>query len=418
VYNVLLTFELRWPTLAACVVASGCCGVAYAWSVYLKPMAAAHGWSGGAVSLSYTALMSTAAVMALVAGWALQHVRPRTLMLIGGALLGLGVLGLGSARSLPAMYTCAGVAGVGLGTVYPGATMANLIRHFPDRPGLASGLLTAGAGVGGMILGPLSVALIRSAGLTWTLAVLGASFVVIVAACSRIVETAPARDAVAATPRSRDPAADGPELADVDWRRMLRLPRFYLLLTVFLLGTTSGALVISQAAPIVQDTVSATARAAGVAVTYLSLGMILGKLGWGWLCDLIGRHAVLVLMFVVAVTGLLVMIAATSYAPLVAGLSAVALCYGGFVSVIRPFTAEAFGHEHLPVNFGVMFLSLGGAAYAGPQLGALVAETGGGYSLAFIVAAAVSALGLLLAGIYVVVADRELRRRRPAPDHV
>ena len=159
----------RWVTLAACFAASACAGFGYAWSVYLKPMAAANGWSGADVSLSYAALMSTAAAMPLVSGWALKYVRPRSLLLIGGALFGLGIVALGSAESLALMYGFAVVAGIGLGTVYPGATMANLIRYFPDRGGFASGFLTAGAGIGGMVWAPVAVWLIDEYGLPWAL---------------------------------------------------------------------------------------------------------------------------------------------------------------------------------------------------------------------------------------------------------
>ena len=87
----------RWATLAACFAASACAGFGYAWSVYLKPMAAAHGWSGADVSLSYAALMSTAAAMPLVSGWALKYVRPRDLLLIGGAFCSASA----SSRSAP-----------------------------------------------------------------------------------------------------------------------------------------------------------------------------------------------------------------------------------------------------------------------------------------------------------------------------
>ena len=198
---------------------------------------------------------------------------------------------------------------------------------------------------------------------------------------------------------------------------MLRSPVFYLLAPLFVMGTLSGTLVIGQGAPIVEDTVGASSAAAAAAVTWLALGMVIGKVAWGWVSDRIGRPAVLVLLFVVALAALLLMIAAGSYAPLVLGMAAIASCYGGFVAVMGPVTADAFGTRHLGVNYGVMFLSIAVAAVAGPQLGALAAEAGGGdYTVAFVVAAVISACGLATAaGYFVVLRARPRPRGRARP---
>jgi MFS transporter, OFA family, oxalate/formate antiporter len=397
----------RWVTLAACVAASVFMGFGYTWSVYLKPMAAAEGWSSADVALSYTALMSTAAAMAIASGWALRYLQPRTLVLLGGVLLGLGVAALGSVHSLGAMYGFAFVAGMGMGIIYPGATMANLIRFFPDRGGFASGFLTAGAGIGGMLWGPVAVLTIEQYGLSWALRIMGASFFVAVAICSRLIATAP--EGFTPAGWSAPPARQAALRAEQkDWRRMLRTPVFYLLFALFLMGTVSGMLVIGQGAPIVEDTLGASARAAGVAVTLLALGMVLGKVAWGWLSDRVGRPAVLVLLFVVATAALLVMTGASSYGPLVLGMSTVAFCYGGFVAVMGPVTADAFGVRHLGVNFGIVFLSVAVAAYVGPQLASRVAEASGGdYTVAFVVAAAISGAGLLAAAGHLALARRK-----------
>jgi OFA family oxalate/formate antiporter-like MFS transporter len=404
----------RWVTLAACFTASACAGFGYAWSVYLKPMAAAHGWSGSDVSLSYAALMSTAAAMPLVSGWALKYVRPRTLLLVGGALSGLGIVALGSAESLGALYGFALVAGAGLGTVYPGATMANLIRYFPDRGGFASGFLTAGAGIGGMVWAPVAVWLIGQYGLPWALRAMGLAFFVAIAACSRLVGTAPDGYAPAGWSAPARLAA-GEDALQKDWRGMLRSPAFFLLAPLFVMGTLSGTLVIGQGAPIVEDTVGASPQAAAAAVTYLALGMVVGKVAWGWVSDRIGRPAVLVLLFVVALAALLLMIGSASYAPLVLGMAAIASCYGGFVAVMGPVTADAFGVRHLGVNFGMMFLSIAVAAVVGPQLGAVVAQTSGGdYTVAFVVAAVISAVGLAAAAGYLVRGRRRAAIDSPA----
>lgn len=75
----------------------------------------------------------------------------------------------------------------------------------------------------------------------------------------------------------------------------------------------------------------------------------------------------------------------------------VGLCYGGFMSMIASITADVFGAKHLPINFGIMFLAYGIAAFVGPRMAAVVKMINNGdYSLAFMIATAFCGVGLLL----------------------
>ncbi len=78
----------RWIALAACVAASLCAGIGYAWSVFQKPLAEGAGWSTADIALSFTALLGAGAIASIVAGKAQQYVKPRTVILVGGALIG------------------------------------------------------------------------------------------------------------------------------------------------------------------------------------------------------------------------------------------------------------------------------------------------------------------------------------------
>ena len=107
-------------------------------------------------------------------------------------MLAAGTILLSFATSPGTLYAFAFVAGVG-GMTYPGATMSNLMRFFPDRRGMASGVLTGGFGLGAVIWGPATVALIDWIGYQWTLRVLGVLFFLIVTFCSRLLTVAPDR---------------------------------------------------------------------------------------------------------------------------------------------------------------------------------------------------------------------------------
>jgi OFA family oxalate/formate antiporter-like MFS transporter len=384
-------------------------GFGYAWSVLLKPLAGGMGWSAADVSLSFTALMTMGAVAAIVVGKAQQCMQPRTLTLIGGALFGVGMVSLGSVHSLGGLYAFAALAGLGMGTVYPGGTMSNAIRFFPDRRGLASGLLTAGYGLGAVVWAPVAVLLIDAYGLSWAFRILGAVFFVIVAACSVMVRTAPEGYAPAGRTPPQETTRIG-RVADLNWTAMMRTQQFAFLSSLFVVGSLSGMMVIGHASPIAQEILKISPTAAGAVVSYLALGMVLGKVVWGIVSDRIGRNAVFGVLFVIATVALLVLSSTSVYVTVVLCVAAVGLCYGGFLSLMGPVTADAFGATYLGVNFGIMFFTVAISAFLGPRVAAMVTDRNGGdYSIAFIIAAVINIMGLALLVCHVL-----LTRRRAA----
>ena len=416
----------RWVTLAASTAAAMCCGFYYAWSVLAIPMMDTNGWTSAEVSLAFTIIVAMPAVCTLLAGKLLQYISPRTLLLMGGVVLGAGTILLSFADSLPLLYLFAFVAGVG-GMTYPGSTMSNLMTFFPDRRGMASGVLTSGFGMGAILWAPVTVLLLDLIGYQWSLRVLGVLFIIVIALCSRLVTVAPVGYSPRGWPRvtaavTSDAAAVGataagagatgvtvgaPGVAALDWKAMLCTLRFWLLAPIFVLGLISGLMVTAHASPIAQQMLGISPDAAGAFVSYLALGMVIGKVGWGMLSDRFGRVPVVLTILVLAVVALLVLWQAGSYLPVVGGVFVVGLCYGGFLALIGPVTLDAFGPRHFPVNFGIMFLSVAVGAYAGPRLAATVAEANdGAYEQAFLVAALLTLVALVLATVYATITWR------------
>ena len=400
----------RWVTLISCLIASLCAGFGYSVERPSETHRGDFDWSASAVSLSFTVLIVFAASTSIFVGKALQYLRPRTCSCCGRRFSEPASPASASSTPWDALRP---IHGLGC------RPRDHLSRGHHDQPdplfprkrGLASGLLAAGYGIGPVVWAPTTVALIGHFGLMWSLRLIGALFFVVVALCSRLVSTAPLDYAPAGWAPKVARTSQAQAAEDKDWKGMLKTPVFWVLAILFTIGTTSGLMVIGHASPIAQDVLGISPGAASAVVSYLAIGMVAGKIGWGVLSDRIGRYPVFVAMLVVAAIALLVMWRGTPISLSCLGICAVGLCYGGFLALMGPVTAETFGNKNLGINFGIMFLTVAIAAYAGPRLATAVYEANGGdYSWAFIIAAIISVAGLLLVVAYTLLA----RRRAPA----
>lgn len=385
----------RWFFLAACIVINICIGFGYAWSVFQKPLMLQFQWDATAVSLGFSIIMGMSAVPQALAGKAQDYLAPRQIILIGGLIFGLGVTGLGFVHSLGQLYAGGALVGLGIGVVYPG-TVANMVRFFPERRGLAAGLLAAGMGSGAIVIAPLATIMIEAVGVLATLQIFGAVFLVTISGLSRLIQTAPeGYKPVAGEQQSKNTTLTGNEK---NWREMLSDPLFYLIAGIFIFGASAGIMIMGHASPIAQKILGISPREASVIVGCIAFANTLGRVFWGGLSDKAGRYTVLIAMFVILGLALLMLARVSSYAAVLATLMVVGMCYGGFMGMMASVTADAFGTRHLGVNFGIMFLTLGAASVIGPRLAAVIAQNNNGeYSQAFLFAVAFSVIGVMLA---------------------
>lgn len=146
-----------------------------------------------------------------------------------------------------------------------------------------------------------------------------------------------------------------------------------------------------------QEILNITPVAAAAIVSVLAIAMTLGKKAWGVISDKIGRYPVIILLLVLGGAAMACMTMVNSYTPFVCVTIVIGFCYGGFLSVMAPLTADLFGSKNLPINYGLMFLTVAIAAFVGPRLASVVTEANNGsYSSAFSIAALLNFTGLIL----------------------
>lgn len=400
----------RWLVLTSSVIINVCIGSNYAWSVFQKPLIDAFHWSTSATSLVFTISSGVIPLAMIVAGNIQDKIGPRKVICFGGLCFGAGVIGAGFTDSLGVLYSTYGIiGGIGIGTTYA-CTVANTVKLFPDRRGLASGLVAAGFGSGAALFAPLSASLIDSYGVLTTFKILGIGYLVLIPVLALFIRAAPPGYVPPGwTPpaKSNNPTT----AADKNWKQMLSDPKFYLLWCVYALGTLSGLMIIAHASPFGQEIIKITPQTAAIAISILALANTGGRIFWGWVSDKVGRYNTVVMMFLLGGIAMLILPEISGLIAFVAVLVIIGLCFGGFMGIYPSITADTFGPKNLGMNYGVMFTAFGSAAFVGPRLAATVKEVQhGDYTYAFLIAAALSLVGIVLT-LFIIFTNKTLAKK-------
>src|SRR5215470_5726418 len=170
----------RWVIAIAGVFLQIALGAVYAWSVFRVPLSKQFGWSISQVTLTFTISIFVLGFAAFFGGLWMNRKGPRVVALTGGVLYGLGVfLASFSAHKLWWLYLSYGfIGGIGLGLSYI-VPVSVLVKWFPDRRGLITGIAVGGFGVGPMITAPIATRLIQSFGVLNTFAYLGIAYLIV-----------------------------------------------------------------------------------------------------------------------------------------------------------------------------------------------------------------------------------------------
>ena len=177
--------------LAAALVICLCAGFGYSWSVMQNPIASAYGWDPAAVSLTFTLTVCCSTLSPLFLCKWIQKMPLRRPVTLGAVLYGFGLFATGFMSSLFQLYLFYGVfSGVGCGLIYP-TMMSYVVRLYPERSGLVSGLGTAFYGAGAILWAPIMVALMDGLSLQYAFHVLGAAFALVILLSSFLLKEPP-----------------------------------------------------------------------------------------------------------------------------------------------------------------------------------------------------------------------------------
>ncbi|MDX2968871.1 OFA family MFS transporter [Kribbella solani] len=386
----------RWLIPPAALAVHLCIGQAYATSVYKTSMVKHFGSSQTAVGVVFSIAIVMLGLSAAIGGTWVERNGPRKAMFVAACFWSagflVGALGIGTGQ-LWLVYLGYGViGGIGLGIGYI-SPVSTLIKWFPDRPGLATGLAIMGFGGGALVASPLSRQLLGlydsgydpnvstsvagGGALVGLFLTLGIGYFAIMMFGVFTIRV----PADGWTPDGFDSAAVPQKTlvtsANVSAANAIRTPQFWLLWIVLFCNVTAGIGILEQASPMIQDffrgqdgmSSVAVAAAAGF-VGLLSIFNMGGRFGWSSTSDVIGRKPIYALYLGIGIIAytLLATVGHTSTAVFVLLAAVIISFYGGGFATAPAYLRDLFGTYQVGAIHGRLLTAWSAAGIAGPLI--------------------------------------------------
>ncbi|MFJ9114588.1 OFA family MFS transporter [Streptomyces sp. NPDC102394] len=399
----------RWLVPPAALSVHLSIGQAYAWSVFKPPLESALGLSGTESALPFQLAIVMLGLSAAFGGTLVERNGPRWAMTVALVCFSSGFLisALGAATEqywlIVLGYGFVGGIGLGIGYISPVST---LIKWFPDRPGMATGIAIMGFGGGALIASPWSTQMLQSfgsdsSGIAVAFLVHGLTYAVFMSLGVLLVRVPRTDRLVQGAPST----LQGPQ---VSAGSALRTPQFWCLWVVLCMNVTAGIGILEKAAPMITDFFANTSTPVSVSaaagfVALLSAANMAGRIGWSSTSDLIGRKNIYrVYLGVGALMYALIALFGDSSKPLFVLCAMVILSfYGGGFATVPAYLKDLFGTYQVGAIHGRLLTAWSTAGVLGPLIVNWIADhqkedgkSGASlYSLSFVIM-----IGLLVIG--------------------
>ncbi len=402
-----MTEKNRWFMALSAVGVHLCIGSVYAWSVYVKPIQEQMSWNLTDVTIAFSVAIFFLGLSAALMGKFVEKNGPRVSALIAASLFGLGTMGSGLAIMMESklllyfFYGVLGGCGLGIGYISPVST---LVKWFPDKRGMATGLAIMGFGFASAIWGPTIKILIGAVGISNTFFILGFAYFIIMS-LSALYLQAPQNDYM--PEHFKKKLKEGKrkikeDLQSLGLNEAIKTPRFYGLWLMLFINVTCGIAIIGVASPLLQEVIGISALAAAAAVGLMGIFNGAGRIVWASLSDYLTRPVVYIIFFFTQAIAFYMLPSITEIVVFQFVLYFIMSCYGGGFASIPAYIGDIFGTKELGAIHGYILTAWAAAGLVGPLIISIVKDMTGSYSqtlyvfAGFFIVALIISLAMLL----------------------
>lgn len=352
----------------------------YVWTLFVKPLQSSLDTSLAAVQVTFSIFVVLQTWLSPLQGLLIQKFGPRLLISIGAILTGGSWVLAASAHDLAGLYLSYGVmGGLGTGIIYVGI-VGLMVQWFPDKRGLATGLVAAGYGFGAILTTFPIASMIKSAGYAHALTVFGMILGLVGLVVAQGLRRAPKSSELPALVINASSPAISQSTRHYSSKEMLKTPVFWLLFVMMAMMSTGGLMVISQMGAFAKDFGVSDVLVFGLAALPLALSIDrftngLTRPFFGWVSDHIGRENTMAIAFMLEAIAIVMMLAFRENALAFVLLSGVVFFGWGEIFSLFPSTlTDIFGAGNATTNYGFLYMAQGVGAILGAPVAALLHE--------------------------------------------
>ncbi|MDO7908161.1 OFA family MFS transporter [Paenibacillus sp. JX-17] len=376
----------RWFIVLGTIIVQMGLGTIYTWSLFNQPLKDKFGWDLSSIAITFSITSFALAIATLFAGKLQDRWGLRRLIMVAGIVLGAGLMLSSQVSSLTLLYVLAGVVvGFADGTAYI-TSLSNLIKWFPERKGLISGVSVGAYGTGSLLFKYVNGHFIDAAGVSQAFLYWGMIVLAMVVAGSFLV-----REAVV---QPQTTAVAGGAQHNYTVKEMLRTKQAYLLFIMFFTACMSGLYLIGVVKDIGVVMAGLSLTTAANAVAMVAIFNTAGRIILGALSDKVGRLKVVAGALLVTAAAVTVLsLVPLNFGIFFACVAAIAFCFGGNITVFPAIVADFFGLKNQSKNYGIVYQGFGLGALSGAFIGAFL----GGFKPTFSVIAVLCVVSFLIA---------------------
>ena len=399
----LMKNDSKWARLIGASALMMVMGVLYAWSIFRDPLSNMFGtWTAVNLSWIFTISMLSLLCGGIVSGRLTMRIKYGYIVLISTLLCFIGFFGASNldandpAKSLIMMNVFYGIfCGFGIGMSY-NAILGAMLKWFPGKEGLASGILLMGFGFGGLLLGNIIGMLITGYGINQTFIILAIGIAVIAGGGSFIIKepVLTMETMHAGLGKSRDTVL--PIFGELRPSQMVKTASFFILI-LWMISITMGGLMVMNSAASIASFYGFSAGTGLIATVFNGVG----RMSSGILFDRFGNRMTMMIVAGCLIVSSLLMMAGVmwQYYPLIIiGLPFTGLGYGGAPVVASAYVNCCYGSKNYASNLSVANLSVMVSSIAGPVLsGSLQDMSNGAFEGSFVAIGVMGVIAFIIA---------------------
>ena len=384
----------RWTYVFLGILIMMCFGTVYSWSVFRIPVELEFSVTSAQSGMPYMTSLAFYSAFMCLTGKYLDKYNPKKILILGSMLVSIGWMLSYFANNIYVLTLTYGVIiGSGVGIAY-GVPMTTVSKWFPEKKGLAVGLVLVGFGMSPLITAPLASLIVAKYGVITAFLILGIVFGIITLILSLPFRYPSESEATALVSKSESSVQMG-----LNTKEMTSKKSFKWLYISFLIGTTIGLKIVGLTGNIGYNLINVASSDMAIIISILAVFNGAGRPFFGWFVDKYSVEKAMFLSYIMIIfaSGLMLFANEGDLIIFIISFSIFWFNLGGWLAIAPSATMKLYGSKHYSQNYGLVFTAYGIGAVVGVSLSGMLLEKFSGYSALFYLVVALSIIGLIIA---------------------